>query len=889
MSWALQRPWFPTREPPQPTLLLDTPVGENPSVDDARWSAAGTNHTAVAVAVWIVLMLVLLLVGLPLARWLLPGFPDRGWGLARVFALTVAAYPVWLGASLQLFRFRAAWVVAALLMLGAIGWLLQRRHAASVDPRPTPAGPRLWVHAEVVFWLVLAMFLAFRFMVPDGWHPFWGGEKPMEFALINAISRSAFFPPYDPWFADGYVNYYYYGFYLVSFLFKATGIPAEIGFNLALPTVMAMLAGGGFSVAAALARQLTRSSRLAVVAGWSGAIALSLLGNLTAIRGIVDGGALRGDPFIFWTWNGSRAIDNAITEFPFFSGLYADLHSHVIALPLTVAVIALCLAVATNSFPARATQSPSSIVNAARLGALALLLGSLSATNAWDVPVYAALVVASGVLATAGLLPITRRVLTVALASLGVGGGAWLLFLPFHSNFVALFGSLAIVRDPTDLLQFLSHLGGLLAICAIGLTALLLRPYSGANGTPALGLLHVWPWLALVAVTLGLLALTQEPTAWIAAIGKILIVAAFTAPPLAAAWLHGSTMARFIPSPGWLPRIALIVAAIIALVNILSGRAVFALLFLLGAAAGAGCLGLRRHGERFACLLMAAGCFTAAGAEIVVVADDLIETTAYRMNTIFKFYNQVWVLLAIAGSGFLAVMLSDVIRAARRRPSPVTRAPGRIAWSRLGVTVATLVLVSGLAYPALATGPRLAQRFSPGTPSATLDALRWMEQGTVSSSAENDPTIDYAGDGAAIAWLLANVSGTPVIAEASIGPYRCNGSRISAATGLPTIIGWERHQQQQRYPESLPVRVEDVRRLYTSTDPAEKTSILRRYNVEFVVVGDLERHYPIPDNDCTPHGSPAGIAAFDEMIGETLEVAFASAGTTLYRVLPVSA
>jgi uncharacterized membrane protein len=106
---------------------------------------------------------------------------------------------------------------------------------------------------------------------------------------------------------------------------------------------------------------------------------------------------------------------------------------------------------------------------------------------------------------------------------------------------------------------------------------------------------------------------------------------------------------------------------------------------------------------------------------------------------------------------------------------------------------------------------------------------------------------------------------------------------------LPTIIGWERHEQQQRYPDTLPARVEDVRSLYSSSDPAEKASILRRYNVEYVVVGDLERRYPTADNNCTPTGSEAGIAAFDEMVGTTLEVAFSSGTTTIYRVLPIGA
>ncbi len=78
---------------------------------------------------------------------------------------------------------------------------------------------------------------------------------------------------------------------------------------------------------------------------------LCLLGNLSALLRLLEGIPARFDPFLFWTWGGSRAIDNVITEFPYFTGLYADLHAHVVALPLTVATIAICLAIATTRLP----------------------------------------------------------------------------------------------------------------------------------------------------------------------------------------------------------------------------------------------------------------------------------------------------------------------------------------------------------------------------------------------------------------------------------------------------------------------------------------------------------------------------------------------------------
>jgi YYY domain-containing protein len=879
MAWALQRPWFPAREPPQPTLLLDTPVGENPSQNDARWSAAITGTTAAAVIVWVLFMVALVVVGAPIARLAFPAFPDIGWGLARTVGLAVAAYPVWLGASLQLVRYRAIWVLLSLAIVAAVGWRLTGR---SGWPTITPIGKteaRLWLHAEAAFWLTFVFFLVLRFLNPDSWHPLWGGEKPMEFALINAIGRSAYFPPYDPWFADGYVNYYYYGFYLVSFMLKATGIPSEIGFNLAQPAVMALLASGVFSCGAALGQRLTRSPRMTQAAGWGAAIAIVVAGNLTALRTAFAPHMSLFDPFVRWTWSGSRAIDNTITEFPFFTGLYADLHAHVVALPLTVVIIALCLSLTTirrvDLGQRTAFLNSSSRQAALLIALLALFLGTLSTTNVWDVPVYALLAIVTLSMATAAIKPLSRRIGMFFLAVTGMVGGAWLLFLPFHRHFVALFSQIAFVRDPSDLLQFLSHFGALIAICAVGLTVFL-TPSATKLSQPA-----VWPLLALAGGALGL-AVTARQGGFMAELGSLLLICSIAVPPLAAAWMLGPRSGSWTKTmvPG-----VVVVTAIVAVAIIAVGRSVFALLLALGVTAGIGWWRLPFRAERFVCLLTAAGFFTAAGVEIIVIADDLIETSAYRMNTVFKFYNQVWILLGLSAVVIVARMAHVVLKS-RSAPSWIGgRLSGQLAWSRFGLAMTAVLLLATLSYPALATGPRLAQRFSPSPPPGTLNALAWMDMGTVPIlEGAAGEQLRFDGDRAAIAWLWQNVEGTPVIAEASIGPYRCNGSRISIATGLPTIIGWERHEQQQRYPDSLPDRVSDVRTLYTSSDVAEKEAIVARYNVEYVIVGDLERYFPIANNECTATGSAEGIAAFEDMVGRTLEVAHSELGTTIYRV-----
>jgi uncharacterized membrane protein len=188
-----------------------------------------------------------------------------------------------------------------------------------------------------------------------------------------------------------------------------------------------------------------------------------------------------------------------------------------------------------------------------------------------------------------------------------------------------------------------------------------------------------------------------------------------------------------------------------------------------------------------------------------------------------------------------------------------------------------------LVYPAVATIPRLEQRFEGHPGPGTLDALDWMRYGTIAS--DTGQTIQFDGDLDAIHWFQENVEGTPVIAEASIGPYRGSGSRFSIALGLPTVLGWARHEQQQRYYPEIAQRDAEVRELYNSGSVARKQEIIDRYGIDYIIVGDVERYSSWPSSLGTPYASAEGISAIEAMVGSDLEVAFESKGTTVYRVV----
>ncbi|HWS48465.1 MAG TPA: DUF2298 domain-containing protein [Candidatus Methanoperedens sp.] len=92
----------------------------------------------------------------------------------------------------------------------------------------------------------------------------------------------------------------------------------------------------------------------------------------------------------------------------------------------------------------------------------------------------------------------------------------------------------------------------------------------------------------------------------------------------------------------------------------------------------------------------------------------------------------------------------------------------------------------------------------------------------------------------AINWLNQNVSGQPVIVEAAGDSYT-TFNQVSMATGLPTIEGWLVHEWLWRGGYDAPgARAAEVEKIYNSNNIDEIDSILKKYNVKYIFVGDKE-------------------------------------------------
>jgi YYY domain-containing protein len=851
------------------------------------------------VPAWLLVMELMALAVLPIAFFALQSLPDGGYLLAKVLGILAVSLVAWLLASLQWMEFSSGAVMVGLGVVGSISGVVLvftwSTFWAFVRERW-----RILAISEIIFLAAFIAFVAVRMANPDLWHPWLGGEKPMDTAYLNAVLKSTYMPPYDPWYGGGYINYYYWGQFIVASFIHMTGIDPVVAINLAVPMFFALTIGGAFSIVYNLAEGtrgkllskrayvepleeigpmepvrpepvegrvpqnpsadsltlsevggLTANSRKKfawspVLAGIVGALFVAVIGNIDGAIQVGEGlfdVLFQNDQFgQFDFWRSSRMMPPdppglEITEFPFFTFLFADLHAHLMVIPFTLLVIGASLAVVFSARDesrgsgvlARSGWGLSDIVLVAVLG---VTVGALRLINTWDYPTYLLLGMAAVLLAEilriGGLnfMVLTRAgVKGILIAVIG-----FVAFLPYHANYEIAFSSVESTTNQTVLWQFLAITG--LFVFIIGSFFI-----SEARG-----------WLSAF----------WRPI-WRRVSAFIQVSDQGEAPDAARSQSQQVSLLRLTAIALGVVLVGMVF--VLKLVEVTGSTVPFAfVLVVLGAVVGLRHLFSARPDApqiAFSVLLALTALSVVIGLDVYRVEGDID-----RMNTIFKFYLQVWVMLALASAYMLW-------RLGRGRSVPIRKLPkGKKVWMS---GLAVLVLCVSI-YPFLGTQVRLRNRFDTTVP-LTLDGAAYMQ--TEQEYFDPNGVIDLTADYEAIRWIQSNVEGSPLMLEGLTPNYRWGG-RISIYTGLPNIVGWGWHQEQQRwnYRGTVNQRIDKVARIYNTPNPEEALDIMREYGVEYVYLGELERLYY----------EPTGLAKFADGFDGALEQVYANRDVRIFRV-----
>ncbi|PKB83186.1 MAG: hypothetical protein BZY88_02505, partial [SAR202 cluster bacterium Io17-Chloro-G9] len=804
------------------------------------------------VLAWLLVVELVYLAALPLSIFIFRPLPDRGIILARILGLLGVSYLAWLMVSLGWVGFSRAAIVWGFLGLLAASGLVVGFRGVEIKSFLTQRW-RLLLGAETLFLVAFLAFVALRAANPDLWHPWRGGEKPMELAYFNAVIRSTTMPPFDPWFSGGYLNYYYWGYFIPAALVRITGILPATAFNLAVPLFFALTLTGAFSLVYNLAEGVRRSRgdssggmvaaestrrffefKSPVVAGLIGSLFIGVIGNLDGIVQVVQGAwskiflsAATFPPFDFWRssrmipfqenfdpsplafWVADKVpeapdMSPHITEFPFFTFLFADLHAHMMVIPFTLLVIGLGLNLVAGL---RREGWLWTVISSLALG---LALGSLWVINSWDYPSYLLLVLvllgvgvylrSGSAEAKAGLLVLLALIVVV---------GSIVAFLPFHQVYEAFNNGLEASKWRTPPDRYIGIYGLFLFITltflAYQLRLEITRVFSPLRRGQLPAVTHHKGVLVILGLGFLLVVLLAVAGYWTGAL--LMVVLLLTGK---AGWI--------LLAPGQHDNTEDKAYAVVPLV------------------------------------LLAMGLAISIGLDFARVTGDI-----GRMNTLFKYYLEVWVLFSVAAAYMLWRLLES-------------RFLGGLVPIARGVWVGLLILLVGssLIYTALGSRVRLADRFNAGP--LTIDGAAYMESAAHSESGE---VLQLNWDLEAIRWLQDNVEGSPVVLEAHGEQYHWN-ARIANYTGLPTVLGWPWHQTQQRmaYMQGVFERAADVTEMYNTIDLDRAEELLRGYQVKYIVVGELERVY---------YQGP-GLNKFALMEGQgSLEQVYENSGVTIYR------
>lgn len=601
----------------------------------------------------------------------------------------------------------------------------------------------------------------------------------MELAFLNAVLRSPYMPPYDPWFAGGYINYYYYGYVIFGSLIKLTGIAPGVAFNLAIPTVFALT----FTGVVTLVYSFARSFPIALLGGYFAA----LIGNFDGLLQLKDqffALLAKVQMPLFDYWRSSRIIPFTINEFPFWSFLFSDLHPHVIDLPIAVLMLGVVGTLLLSGEQKSDLPGEKKWGNVVLYLLAAFIFGTIACVNPWDMPVYALIL---GIVLIIRKLqeqrgePIRALLISLAFTLLSFAllcGLGYLFYWPFYATYQQLYvNGLGLVGRGTSLSDYLM-ISGLWIFIAISFF-----------------LLELYRWW------------TRMRNSKASAQGRNKLAL-------------GKLSSRYLVVYLLLCGVVLTFAALLGLKVLLALLLILGL-FLLAVRMRDSWLSKFDAETRLTYILLLVGLCISLGLEIVYVRDFLDGGDYERMNTVFKFSIQAWLCFAIGGA--LAV----------HRLWYLLRGYLRKVW----IVALFLLVLGGSVFLVSGTASRIRDHqvwvdAQPPAQSAnytpTLDGLAFIRAW-------------YPGDASAIAWLNASVAGSPVILEAAAPVSYQWFNRVSIYTGLPDVLGWADHVGEQRYPDQPLNRVTDIGIIYTTPDTVQAMALLHYYHVRYIYVGELER------------------------------------------------
>jgi len=838
---------------------------------------------------WAFFLLLIGLVTLPLATKIWGQFSSGGFFLSQPLGLVLTSLVLWTLTHFKILKLSIIGILISALIVGIICYAPKTFRKSLTEKLNSKYFIESVVVEETAFLVIFFLMCYFKGFLPD----INGQEKYMDYGFIMSMLRNGSLPARDMWLSGYPINYYYFGQFIWTVVIKATGIYTGTAYNLAMCSATAIPFAMSFSIGKYLIEASTKkgfidNKIIKYVAGFFTGCAVSIWGNshsffydeksvgnslLEVFKGWgIDVG--RTDNFFYPDstryigWNPEVTVnggDYTIEEFPFYSYLVGDLHAHVISMMIILLITAVILSLISS------TMLPSAEEKAVRhtldnlssgksrfapefdstitlhLVLCAVLLGCAQMTNYWDFLIYfiycsMGLLISNTIRSKKfanplGAVVFVVNVFGILLIYLSQGSSPLILYALESLLMVASF--LFCVVSPSALPRTSCQMSFLFSFAS--LTALpfnmnfdMISNSLGKvqNRSPLYQLFILYGTHVIICVFFFVVVFASKNFR-------------YTSLTKAKKQQSGETAVIGDDNEYTNP-----IQAFLAKRNVI---------------------------DIFVCGMTVVGLMMIAAPEIFYVRD--IYTGGYlRSNTMFKFCFAAFIILSIA-------MIYSVVRLLW-----FVNKHGRYSTAFFAVAIVFfLMLFVPAHYTVASLKQRCGEDWSPKAYKG-LDGTAYIEYHASDRVADN-----YGGNLIpyllCAKWFNENVKESPVICEAYGDSYTDN-CLISAYTGLPTVFGWQTHEWLWRFhgivdkesdilisdPDHdvwelyISPRHTDVDTIYLSESKEDVQSIIDKYQIEYIIMGDMERFHYGYDN-----------SAVFQQLGERV---FDYNGLTVYKVTP---
>lgn len=429
---------------------------------------------------WWVLFLLIGTAFLQLTFSVFKNFYDYGYIFSKLLGLAIFSYLIYILGIAHLFSFTRANLIIIFIFLFTINALLILISFRQIFVLIKSCW-KIFLFYEALFLSALFFWSFIRAHQPD----IHGIEKFMDFAFVNSIVRSDYFPPKDTWLTPLFINYYYFGHFITALLTKFSNLPSHVTYNLMIASTFSFSFTATFSLISNLIIFFNKKMNKRILAGsFIGALLLTLGGNLQTIYALFQPVnseyptafwqlifAPQAFPNNYWYPNATRFIYHTIHEFPSYAFILSDLHGHLLDTPFVLLTISVLVALFCKPTDKDIKKEKSLFLIRFCL-ILSFLLGIVYMTNAWDGIIY--LLLTTIIIFTVRLkstinfaqnksikycvLSIMRNkkyILHATCYVLFIAAGFFLFSLPFNLNFKPFASGVGILCAP----KFLTDIG----------------------------------------------------------------------------------------------------------------------------------------------------------------------------------------------------------------------------------------------------------------------------------------------------------------------------------------------------------------------------------------------------------------------------------------------